>query len=162
MQNVAKAIAVLLCSTVSVIVLGILQLICLEYVAVYCCLLKQVSRQLLLAVRIHTVDSTTGIARRRVSKHTCVDFVLQELQFAVGRYCCARLQMYHALIHYKHRLRGKLKKHIKHAYNMQKVTCHHMHGWRHMLAFVVIKIMCHFWVLLFSSILTDNIGCRDV
>ena len=46
---------------------------------------------------------------------------LQEVQYAVGRFCCARLQMYHALMHYKHRLRGKLKKRIKAEYKLQRV-----------------------------------------
>lgn len=81
----------------------------------------------LLLVSNNTFSPTATI--RRCAGHLIcfLDSVLQELQFAVGRYCCARLQMYHALVHYKHRLRGKLKKHIKHAYNMQKVTYHHAH-----------------------------------
>ena len=48
--------------------------------------------------------------------------MLQEVSYAVGRFCCARLQMYHALMHYKHRLRGKLKKRIKAEYQLQKVS----------------------------------------
>ena len=62
---------------------------------------------------------------------------MQELQFAVGRYCCARLQMYHALVHYKHRLHGKLKKHIKHAHSMQQVNCHDATVMLRMLAYSV-------------------------
>lgn len=46
---------------------------------------------------------------------------MQEMQYAVGKYCCARLQLYHALMHYKHRLRGKLKKRIKREHSMTKV-----------------------------------------
>lgn len=90
----------------------------------------------------------------------CLDSVLQELQFAVGRYCCARLQMYHALVHYKHRLRGKLKKHIKHAYNMQKVTCHHAHMLQRRLAYIASYPMNLFLVFGLMSALTMFIsGC---
>ena len=39
----------------------------------------------------------------------------------MGRMCCARIQMYHALMHYKYRLRGKLKKRIKTEYSLQRV-----------------------------------------
>lgn len=46
---------------------------------------------------------------------------VQEMQYAVGKYCCARLQLYHALMHYKHRLRGKLKKRIKKEHNISQV-----------------------------------------
>lgn len=66
--------------------------------------------------------SVNKYCRKMGQSSTYFVLTLQELQFAVGRYCCARLQMYHALIHYKHRLRGKLKKHIKHAFNMHQVT----------------------------------------
>ncbi|DBA69354.1 TPA: hypothetical protein ACH3X2_012930 [Trebouxia sp. C0005] len=45
----------------------------------------------------------------------------QEMRYAVGKYCCARLQLYHALMHYKHRLRGKLKKRIKREHNVTRL-----------------------------------------
>ena len=47
---------------------------------------------------------------------------MQEMRYAVGKYCCARLQLYHALMHYKHRLRGKLKKRIKREHSVTQVS----------------------------------------
>ncbi len=47
---------------------------------------------------------------------------MQVMRYAVGKYCCARLQLYHALMHYKHRLRGKLKKRIKREHNVTQVS----------------------------------------
>lgn len=50
------------------------------------------------------------------------DVLMQEMRYAVGKYCCARLQLYHALMHYKHRLRGKLKKRIKREHSVTQVS----------------------------------------
>lgn len=60
--------------------------------------------------------------------------------------------MYHALIHYKHRLRGKLKKHIKHAHNMQKVTCYQNDGWRDMLPALLCVLLASFWCFSFYQL----------
>ena len=48
---------------------------------------------------------------------------MQEMHYTVGKFCCARLQLYHAMMHYKHRLRGKLKKRVKGQHNITKVKC---------------------------------------
>ncbi len=38
---------------------------------------------------------------------------LERYTFQVGKYCCARIMLYHALYHYKHRLLGRLKMALK-------------------------------------------------
>ena len=46
----------------------------------------------------------------------------KERHFVVGTHCSIRLQLYHALWHYKHRLRAKLKKQLKIARKDLQVT----------------------------------------
>ncbi|DBA89279.1 TPA: hypothetical protein ACH3X1_016415 [Trebouxia sp. C0004] len=85
----------------------------------------------------------------------------QEMRYAVGKYCCARLQLYHALMHYKHRLRGKLKKRIKREHNVTQVrhstVSQHVgyscHWWFHsaLSSHVVNEIRCHSTVIAYMS-----------
>ena len=85
------------------------------------------------------------------------DALMQEMRYAVGKYCCASLQLYHALMHYRHRLRGKLKKRIKREHNVTQVSRttvsqhlgHICHWWIH--SFLPSHIVNEFWSL--------NSGC---
>lgn len=40
---------------------------------------------------------------------------VQERHFVVGQHCAVRVQLYHGLWHYKHRMQAKLKKELKKA-----------------------------------------------
>ncbi len=43
-------------------------------------------------------------------------------EFPVGRYCCARLALYHALFHWRHRLLARLKRELKAELRRRKVS----------------------------------------
>ena len=48
----------------------------------------------------------------------------QRREFQVGRYCCARLVLYHGLFHWKRRLLSRLKREVKGELRRRKVGAH--------------------------------------
>ncbi len=91
---------------------------CSEYINHWSCLLVLSTSCLhpswpIMCVFVFTYMLTWIIISRIISNFLTCSWRMQERSYVVGQHCAVRVQLYHALWHYRRRMRGKLKKQLK-------------------------------------------------